>query len=502
MESEMNISDVNRKQHTININMKPRPLGVRASFWTLALLAATLVTAAPKKPNIVLILADDLGWRDLRCFGSELYQTPNIDSLAAAGMSFRNAYSACTVCSPTRASIMTGRYPAALHLTDWIAGHPRPYAKLKIPDWTMGLSPTNHTLPKALRDAGYTTAHIGKWHLGETEDYWPEHQGFDINIGGCNMGSPKRKAGVTGYFSPYGNPRLPDGPPGEHLPERLSREACAFIDRNKEHPFFLNLCFYSVHTPLQAKPDKIEKYRALADPDARQHNPIYAAMVEHMDDAVGRVLETLKRWGLEDNTIVVFNSDNGGLIGNRGDTNKPPAVTSNYPLRTGKGDAYEGGVRVPLIFRYPGHIKAGTASDMPVISVDYYPTMLDLAGIKTSGRGTTRFDGVSLAGLLRGKKKSLPRDAIYWHYPHYHPEGAAPYGAIRKGEWKLIEFFEDSHVELYKLDDDISERNDLASTRADRVKDLLGDLKSWQKRIGAQMPVTNPDYDPARAGER
>ena len=471
------------------------------SVLTLAAVSATALAippgaTPPRPPNVVFILVDDLGWTDLGCYGSELYRTPNVDRLAREGMRFTQSYSACTVCSPTRAAIQTGRYPAYLHLTDWIAGHINPQARLRVPDWTMEMSPTNYTLARALHDAGYATAHIGKWHLGDNERAWPEHQGFDLNIGGTGFGAPQKKDGSNGYFSPYGNSRLPDGPNGEHLEERLAREACAFIEQHQHQPFYLNYCLYSVHTPLQAAPSKIERYRQFVRPGAPQHNPVYAAMVEHMDDAVGQILETLRRLGLEENTVVVFTSDNGGLIGNQGDTLLAPKVTSNSPLRTGKGDAYEGGIRVPLIVRYPGRIAHDTASDAPVISMDHYPTLLELAGIEVPAIKKVAYDGISLAGLLTGKTIALPPRDLFWHYPHYHIEGATPHGAIRSGDWKLLEFFEDDHVELYNLADDIGEQHDLAASVPQKVAELRSRLQAWRRQIGAQMPTPNPNFMP------
>jgi arylsulfatase A-like enzyme len=467
-------------------------------LWRRVILGLALATVAcARPPNVVFILADDLGWTDLASFGSELYHTPNIDRLAKEGMRFDRSYAACTVCSPTRAAVLTGRYPAALHLTDWIAGHKRPFAKLKVPDWTMELDLKEPNLARTFHDAGYVTAHMGKWHLGE-EPFWPEHQGFDVNVGGWSIGSPNHAKGANGYFSPWGNPRLPDGPVGEFLDDRLASEACTFIEKNRGRPFFLNFWPYLVHAALQSEPDRVAQYATAAAQGQHQRNPTYAAMVQRLDEEVGKILATLDQLGLRENTIVVFTSDNGGLIGNNGRNDLPPKVTSNYPLRTGKGDVYEGGIRVPLVVRYPGVVAAGTVSSTPVISIDFFPTLLELAGCPTTEAVRRSRDGLSFASILRGAGKGLARDALYWHYPHYHTEGAAPYGAVLKGPWKLIEFYEDNHTELYNIDRDIGEQHDLSAQESGKRNELLADLRAWRAKVGAQMPVPNPNYDPAK----
>ncbi len=319
-----------------------------SSLSLLCVTSPAIIAQQQQKPNVVLIVVDDMGWKDLGVYGSDFHRTPQIDNFAKDGVQFTNAYSACTVSSPTRAALMTGKYPAKLHLTDWIEGHKMPKAKLQVPDWTMYLPHSETTLAEVFKANGYATAHIGKWHLGEDEKYWPEHQGFDINIGGWRTGSPTldKKKGLNGYFVPYGNPRLKDGPVGEYLDERLANEACSYIQQSQSKPFFLNLWFYNVHTPLQARQEKIDKYKALVDSTKLQKNPTYAAMVEHIDDAVGKVIAQLKSLGLYDNTIIILTSDNGGLI-----SNTKQKVTNNAPLRHGKGERYEGGVRVPLIIK-------------------------------------------------------------------------------------------------------------------------------------------------------
>lgn len=445
----------------------------------LILAPASVVRAAPPaRPNIVLILTDDMGWTDLGCFGSNFYETPNIDRLAEEGMKFTNAYASCTVCSPTRASIMTGQYPARLHITDWIAGHVRPFAKLKVPDWTKELSPEISNVARVLKGAGYATASVGKWHLGP-EPCWPEKQGFDLNVAGCQRGQP------PSYFSPYKIETLTDGPEGEFLSERLTAEALKFIERSKGQPFFLYLPHYAVHTPLQARPEVVAKYKAKADPDAPHHNPTYAGLVESVDDSVGRVLAKLDELKLADNTIVVFTSDNGGLM----------SSTSNAPLRAGKGSAYEGGVRVPMIVRWPGVVRAGAVCDAPVVSADYYPTFLAIAG--ADAPASHAVDGESIVPLLK-QSGTLRRDAIYWHYPHYHPGGATPYSAVREGDFRLVEFQEDGRVELYDLKDDIGEARDLAAKFPDKAAALREKLHAWRQKVGAQMASPNPDADPEK----
>lgn len=440
----------------------------------------TASAAVTRKLNFIFVLVDDLGWTDLGVQGSTFYETPNIDRLAREGMRFTQAYSACTVCSPTRAAALTGKYPARLRITDWIKGHVRPNAKLKVPDWTMHLPLEEITIAEVLKRRGYATASIGKWHLGGPE-FYPDKQGFDENIGGNDRGQP------PSYFSPYGIPTIADGPKGEFLSDRLTDETLHFIERNKSKPFFIYLPHYAVHTPLAGKPDVIAKYERKADPKNPQHNAKYAALVESVDDSMGRIRQKLEDLKIADNTVIIFTSDNGGLVLNN--------VTSNLPLRVGKGSAYEGGVRVPLFIKWPGVTRPGSTCDTPVITPDFYPTILKMAGLTIENKRSV--DGESLVPLLKQNGK-LNRTAIYWHYPHYHPGGATPYSAIRKDDWKLIEFFEDNRVELYNLRDDIGEQRDLATKLPNRAKALLKQLHAWRKQVGAQMPTPNPDYDSQR----
>jgi arylsulfatase A-like enzyme len=459
-------------------------------FYALLFFTITILRAnAADRPNFIFILADDLGWKDLGCYGSSFYETPNLDRLAKEGMRFTQAYAACNVCSPTRASILTGKYPARLRLTDYIPGSgDKPTRKLKLPDWTKHLPLEETTIAEALKGAGYATAFIGKWHLGGT-NFYPEHQGFDLNIAGCYMGQP------PSYFSPYKIPTLKDGPVGEYLTDRLTDEAIKFMAAAKR-PFFLYLSHYAVHNPQQAKTNLIEKYRAKTVPTGSefvndngrqvrqvQNRPIYAAMMESLDDSVGRILTSLQELGLEKNTVVIFTSDNGGLSTSEG------TPTSNVPLRMGKGWNYEGGIREPLIVKWPGVTKSGTACEQPMISMDYFPTFLEIAGAKFR-----ESDGQSLVPLLKGQDR--PDRPLFWHYPHYSNQGGGPAGAVRIGDFKLIEWFEDMRVELYNLREDLSEKNNLSAKMPEKVAELRNLLHIWRENVGAQMLTLNPDYKP------
>ena len=442
------------------------------------------------KPNIIFILVDDLGWTDTSSYGSKFYQTPNIDYLASNGVKFTNAYAASNVCSPTRASILTGKYPARLHLTDFIPGKISPNTKLLPPKWNKFLDTSEITIAKAFKNYGYTTAHIGKWHLGKDKKYWPENHGFDINIGGWSSGQPiiNKRKNSNGYFSPYGNPKLEDGKQGEYLTKRLTEEAKQFIKNNQSKPFFLNLWFYSVHTPLQAEKEKIEKYQRKKNKSIHHKNPTYAAMVEHVDDAVGEIIKTLQDLHLDKETIIVFTSDNGGLIGNHARFKEK--VTSNYPLRSGKGDVYEGGVRVPTIFYYPSKIKP-RAEKTPIISVDFFPTLLQLSEIKN--KDDYNFDGVSLADILI-KNENLEVRPLFWHYPHYHTEGAKPHSAIRFKNYKLIHHLETDSLQLFNLEKDIGEKINIANIKPKTTVKLFSMLQEFKQKVKAQEPIINLKY--------
>ena len=464
--------------------------------FAIAVFCAT-VASAQRRPNVIFILMDDLGWTDLTCYGSSFYETPNLDRLAAQGMRFTSAYAACNVCSPTRASIMTGKYPARLGITDWLPGRPdNPQQKLNRPALPDHLPLEEVTLAEAFKQGGYVTAFIGKWHLGG-EGYLPQDQGFELNIAGNHRGSP------PSYFPPYNLPGLADGPKEEYLTDRLTDEALKFIERAKDRPFFLYLSHYAVHNPQQAKPALVEKYRAklaarpaAAGPEFRpegdrqnrqvQNQPVYAAMVESMDDSVGRIMHQLAALGLERNTVVVFTSDNGGLSTSEG------LPTSNVPLRAGKGWHYEGGVREPSIISWPGTTHPGSTCAAPLISTDYYPTLLEIAGLPA--RPQQHVDGVSFVSLLKGGTR--PERPLFWHYPHYSNQGGRPGGAARLGPYKLIEWFEDMRVELFDVTKDIGEQHDLATTMPGKVAELRGLLHRWRDSVGAQMPTPNPNYDP------
>ncbi len=440
-----------------------------------------VANAAGTPPNLVVILVDDLGWTDLGAYGSHFHHTPNIDRLAQEGMRFTDAYASCTVCSPTRAALLTGKHPARLHLTDWIPGDNRPTARLRPPAWSPGLDPNEPNLARQLKSAGYATAIVGKWHLGGTNSR-PEALGFDLNRGGDERGQPPH------YFSPYGLPTLPDGPKDEFLTDREGLEAVAFIEANRSRPFFLFLSHYAVHQPIAGKPDVVAGYRAQADPRAGQHHAEYAALIESVDDCLGRIRTRLGELGLATNTVIVFTSDNGGLVSG-GDR----APTSNWPLRSGKGDSFEGGVRVPLIVHWPGVVKPGTTASVPVQTVDLYPTLLEAAGIADVA-GHER-DGLSLVPLWRGGG-AMPNRSLFWHYPHYHTGGATPYGAVRSGDWKLIEYYESGHLELYNLASDIGETVEMANAFPEKANALAKELADWRQRVGAQMPEPNPAYEP------
>lgn len=471
--------------------------------------APPALAAAPERPNVVFFLVDDLGWRDLGCFGSTFYETPNADRLAREGMRFTNAYAACPVCSPTRASIMTGKFPARLATTDWFgAGQPEAWkrnTRLLPARYEDRVPLAEVTLAEAFREAGYATFFAGKWHLGP-EGFWPENQGFDINRGGWSAGGP---FGAGRYFSPYGNPRLENGPEGEHLPDRLATETVKFIEAHKDQPFLAYFSFYSVHTPLMARPDLKAKYEAKAKtvrhdgPDwlpegtrlARQvqDHAVYAGMVEAMDSAMGKVLDTLDRCRIADKTVVVFMSDNGGLSTSEG------SPTSNVPLRAGKGWMYEGGIREPMMIRWPSVTRPGSTCDAPVVSTDFYPTLLEIAGLPL--RPQQHLDGCSLVPLLK-QTGTVAREALFWHYPHYGNQGGAPGGAVRAGDWKLIEWYEDGKLELFDLKQDLSEQHDVSDQHPDRVRQLHAQLDAWRKAVGARMPTPNPRYDPAEQDGR
>lgn len=470
-------------------NLLPAAAVIAACMTSACTTAAETATpSAPSpKPNIVFILIDDMGWRDVGFMGSKYYDTPNIDRLSIQGMRFNQAYAACAVCSPTRASIMTGKYPARLHITDWIAGEgDKAKVRFNIPKWQKSLPVTEESIATVLKKAGYATAIAGKWHLGN-EGARPENHGFDTSIGVNRAGQP------GSYFPPYGGmgsaghvPGLDEDGVGRHnayLTDRLTQESQKFIVKHHaahpDQPFFLYLAHYAVHGPLQAKPDLIEKYRGRT-PDGGQKYPVYGAMVDSVDQSVGAILATLDQLKLRDNTLVVFTSDNGGVV------HYP--TTDNSPLRKGKGFAYEGGSRVPLCISWPGQIPAGETST-PVISTDFYPTLLAAAGVKPDHP----VDGLDLTPLWRKSAAPSPidtRDALFWHYPHYwNGTAVTPYSSVRQGEWKLIRCYESNRQELYNLKNDPGERQDLAKENPEQVKKLSDRLDAWLKETKAQLPT-------------
>ena len=461
------------------------------------------------QPNIVLIFMDDMGWRDLSCTGSTFYETPIIDALCREGMRFDRGYAACPVCSPSRASLMTGRHPARVGVTDWIdhtgTNHPMHGRVIDAP-YIHHLPQEGKPLAQALREAGYATWHVGKWHLG-LSDHYPEHYGFDVNIGGCWWGHPRH-----GYFSPYQIETLPEGPEGEFLTDRLTDEAIRLIETaDPQKPFYLNLCHYAVHTPIQAKAKDIARFEAKAkkwgldkvDPFAVgenhptvehgqdhvkrrtiQSDPAYAALLWNLDENVGRLVEALKTHGKWENTLLIFTSDNGGLATAEG------SPTCNAPASEGKGWLYEGGTRVPLFAVWPGVIRPLSQSVEPVYTPDFYPTFLEAAG-QPLNPGQHR-DGRSFLPALRGEP--LPQRPIFLHYPHYGNQGGRPGAAVLLGDYKLIECFEDDHTELYNVTADVGETQDLSQAMPEKAAELAQILHLWQKDAQAKFPQKNPDF--------
>ncbi|MCK9506911.1 MAG: sulfatase [Pigmentiphaga sp.] len=509
-----------------------------------------------KQPNVVFILADDLGWSDLECYGSNFYETPNINKLAKQGVMFTDSYAACHVSSPTRGSILTGQYPARTNLTDWLPGRKDfPFQELKNVYSAQQLPyGKNNTFVSVLKDNGYKTAIIGKWHLGE-DSLTCENQGFEYHKPYRYLkGWPARS-----YFSPYNMPGLEDGPEDEYLTDRMTDEAIGYITENKDKPFFLYLSHYAVHDPIEGRPDLVKKYEEKlkkmpkpegkpfileGNPDDRnpltreeldcmidtkkyegfkilpnrtvkikqfQDNVQFAAMVESLDESVGRIMQTLKDLGIEDNTIVIFASDNGGMsaanFGNPGrivpkDRLDKSFASSNLPLRGAKGFMYEGGIRVPTIIKWPNQGKSNLVTDIPVISVDYYPTILEMVGINTNNLNHI-MDGKSLLPILSKKSRNTDNDfktrPLYWHFPHYSNHGMqSPGGAIRQGRYKLLEYFENGIVQLFDLEADPSEQVDLSRIKPKVADELRTMLHQWRKSVNAQMMLPNPDYIPMK----
>jgi len=439
------------------------------------------------KPNIIVLLVDDVGWGDFSPYGAQFHETPNISRLASEGMLFKNGYAACTVCSPSRAAILTGQYPARLKLTDWITGHIYPYAKLSVPDWNMRMDHGNTVLPEALQEAGYQTAFLGKWHLmpngqADFDQHYPTSHGFDINIGGREWGQPK---GRGKYFSPFDMPNLDDGEPGSYLTDKLTDAAVHFLRQSgPDTPFLLYFSYYTLHGPIMCPPELKQKYQTKLETFENTKNEYLnaarAGMVESLDTSIGRIMLELESLGIAENTIIVLTGDNGG------DSDKTTAGLKGY-----KGLSHEGGTRVPLIIKWPGYTPPGSSSDALVVGMDLYPTLLDAAGIPL--RPEEHRDGITITPVLKGLTSETGRESVYWHYPHYHR--TKPYGAICKNNWKLIEFFESGELELYDLDNDPNETTNLVSTKPKIVTSLVSDMKAWRKSVGAQHMTPNPDYD-------
>lgn len=440
-------------------------------FYLLTSFLLTLgVTFAEQRPNVIFLMVDDLGWTDFGCYGSDYYETPNIDKLAASGMKFTNGYAACTVCSPTRASLMTGKYTPKHGVTNYISGK------------TMWLRHEETTIAEAVKKAGYRTAHVGKWHLAprnreDYKDFYPTHHGFDLNIGGGEWGEPAT------YFHPYQGKKSvenmpPGGKEGDFLTDRLTDETLKIIDDWKEDPFFLHFAYYAVHSPIMGKPELVEYFKN--KPTGKRHKrPAYAALLKSVDDSVGRITEHLEKLGIADQTMIILTGDNGGLVGQ----------TWNAPLRAGKGSAYEGGVREPTIVRWPGVTPSGSVCDTPVITMDFYPTILNATGAKGDADHNQEVDGVDLSAVLKDPNASLGRDTLFWYFPHGHRRGGAtPYAAIRHKNHRLIKWFNNDPIELYDLKNDISEKENLAESMPEKTKELEAMLNAWLSQTRATIP--------------
>lgn len=469
------------------------------------------------KPNVIFIIADDLGYTDLGTYGSSFYDTPNLDKLSNNGVKFTNGYANCPVCSPSRSSFQTGKYPLNTGITDWIKGRKvepgiTPNDRWIVPDTEYDMKLSETTIAEAAKEKGYNTAFLGKWHLGETPDFWPENQGYDINIGGWSAGGPQHTKTSNGYFSPYGNPRLKDGPAGEYLPERLTNEAISLLKSNKDKPLFMCLSYYLVHTKLQAKQEDIALYKqkreklgmkedqefsasqswmqsATGNPKnykerIKQGNPTYSAMIKALDDNVGRLINYLKESGTFDNTLIVFVSDNGGLSTAEGSS------TANLPLSKGKGWMYEGGIRVPFLIK-PPQFKKGKVINTPVSGVDFFPTIM---GYISDSNTFGSIDGMNLKPLIE-KGKAKTERPLFWHYPHYSNQGGNPSSAIRLGDFKLIHDLEIDQYELYNLKSDIGETKNLATALPEKTAELKLLLSNWIAKNYSKKLEPNPNWN-------
>ena len=442
-----------------------------------------------------------MGWNDLECYGSDLHETPNINRLAEEGMRFTNAYSAAAISTPTRAALMTGKHPARLNMTIWheYSGKPRPaiHERLAGPFTESNLPLDEYTIAEALRDKGYYTAHVGKWHLGNAVHY-PEAHGFNINIGGTMWGMPftywypfsgwRAIDNEFRYVPGLENPSREDE--GSYLTDRLTDEAIKIIEARKDEPLFMHLSYYSPHVPVEGKPGFTKYFEEKIRDGMIHRNAEYAAMIASIDENVGRIMDVLQKEGIEDNTIVFFYSDNGGLDSPRVN------VSNNYPLRSGKGSLYEGGIRVPLIVKWPARISPHSLNSLPVTTMDFYPTILEMTNTAGDEVHNKNIDGVSLLPVLTGHAKSLERDAIFWHYPHYYPNATTPVSAMRSGDWKILHYFEDDSIELYNLADDQGETDDLSGQLPEVRNRLYNMLQTWRREINAQFPSFNPGYKP------
>jgi arylsulfatase A-like enzyme len=490
-------------------------------LWVILLLMGGCAHAQKEKskPNVLIIIADDLGWADLTCYGSTFYETPNLDQLAMGGTKFTHAYATSPVCSPTRASLMTGKFPTITGITDWIPGRhangkAKPYEKFVGASTANQLALEENTIAEQVLKSGYKTFFAGKWHLGETEAHWPEAQGFQTNMGGWSKGAPYGRVNDTtgGFFTPYQNPKLPDGPPGEFLEDRLTNECIKFLDDVKAEPFLMLYSLYAVHNPMQAPAALVQKYErkragilkqgetafAKDEPWMQfengwkrrtvQEQPVYAAMVENMDTNIGRILAKLKEKGLYENTLIIFTSDNGGLSTAEG------SPTVNGPLRAGKGWLYEGGIRVPFIMYWKGKVLENFTSDLPVTVADIFPTVAK--AVNNKYERDAAIDGRNILSLLADSAQQKNR-TFYWHYPHYSNQGGKPGAAIRQGNWKLIYNYEDESIELYDILKDVDEKTNLSNNRQEITASLKKKLLDWLQETKAQTPVKNADYRPA-----
>ena len=473
-----------------------------------------------KRPNVVFILVDDLGWKDLSCTESNFYETPNINRLAQEGISFSNAYAACPVCSPSRAAIMTGKYPARLGLTHYIGGSEHlpgvERGKLISAPYIPYLPITEKSIAKVFRENGWNTWHIGKWHLG-SEEYFPDKHGFDISVGHFDRRNIDNEKNY--YFAPWNIDSLPPKKGDCYLADRYGDEAVNLINQSDGTPFFLNMSFLLVHTPLFAKDEKVKKYKAkqkvmgldkmkifeegdffpverMKEQRIRrrliQSDPVYAAMIEHLDENVGKIIDALEEKGILDDTLIIFTSDNGGL------STSEDSPTCNFPAIEGKGWLYDGGLRVPLLMRFPPLIAHGSFSNAIVSGVDFYPTLLEICNLPLEPE--QHLDGRSFLPALSGDN-SFDREPIYWHFPHYGNQGGTPGSAIRNGDWKLIEFFEENKLELYNISKDIGEQTNLVTNYPELTDKLQKMLHNWQDEVSAVKPIPNQDFKPWREAD-